>query len=121
MINRKQLLQEKGDTNSRREFAKQVSNKQPLDCAVVNELFASDMNHSNMYAVGLVLRSFVKIALEETSSESNEIKQPLESSNTYIWKKACSPSAAAIDSWGGVSDSTTFTRETKTVHTWSTG
>lgn len=50
--------------------------------------FASDMNHSNMYAVGLALCTFANIASEEMSRDLvNEIEKLLGSSNTYIRKK----------------------------------
>ncbi|TFK40011.1 adaptin N terminal region-domain-containing protein [Crucibulum laeve] len=49
----------------------------------------SDMNHSNMYAVGLALCTFANIASEEMSRDlANEIEKLLGSSNTYIRKKA---------------------------------
>ena len=49
---------------------------------------ASDMNHSNMYAVGLALCTFANIASEEMSRDlANEIEKLLGSSNTYIRKK----------------------------------
>jgi sulfite reductase beta subunit-like hemoprotein len=48
----------------------------------------SDMNHSNMYAVGLALCTFANIASEEMSRDlANEIEKLLGSSNTYIRKK----------------------------------
>jgi AP-1 complex subunit gamma-1 len=48
----------------------------------------SDMNHSNMYAVGLALCTFANISSEEMSRDlSNEIEKLLGSSNTYIRKK----------------------------------
>jgi AP-1 complex subunit gamma-1 len=48
----------------------------------------SDMNHSNMYAVGLALCTFANIASEEMSRDLvNEIEKLLGSSNTYIRKK----------------------------------
>ena len=50
--------------------------------------FPSDMNHSNMYAVGLALCTFANIASEEMSRDLvNEIEKLLGSSNTYIRKK----------------------------------
>lgn len=50
----------------------------------------SDMNHSNMYAVGLALCTFANIASEEMSRDlANEIEKLLGSSNTYIRKKVC--------------------------------
>jgi len=58
-----------------------------LDLAV-GELTFSDMNHSNMYAVGLALCTFANISSEEMSRDlSNEIEKLLGSSNTYIRKK----------------------------------
>jgi hypothetical protein len=51
----------------------------------------SDMNHSNMYAVGLALCTFANIAGEEMSRDLvNEIEKLLGSSNTYIRKKVSS-------------------------------
>ena len=48
----------------------------------------SDMNHANMYAVGLALCTFANIASEEMSRDlANEIEKLLGSSNTYIRKK----------------------------------
>jgi len=53
----------------------------------------SDMNHSNMYAVGLALCTFANIASEEMSRDLvNEIEKLLGSSNTYIRKKVPSRS-----------------------------
>ncbi|KAH7102417.1 Adaptor protein complex AP-1 gamma subunit [Auriculariales sp. MPI-PUGE-AT-0066] len=49
----------------------------------------NDMNHSNMYAVGLGLCAFANIASEEMSRDlCNEVEKLLGSSNTYIRKKA---------------------------------
>jgi len=51
-------------------------------------MLCSDMNHSNMYAVGLALCTFANIASEEMSRDlANEIEKLLGSSNTYIRKK----------------------------------
>jgi AP-1 complex subunit gamma-1 len=48
----------------------------------------SDMNHSNMYVVGLGLCTFANIASEEMSRDlADEIEKLLGSSNTYIRKK----------------------------------
>ena len=48
----------------------------------------SDMNHANMYAVGLALCTFANIASEEMSRDlANEIEKLLGSTNTYIRKK----------------------------------
>lgn len=48
----------------------------------------SDMNHSNMYAVGLALCTFANISSEEMSRDlANEVEKLLGSSNTYIRKK----------------------------------
>lgn len=48
----------------------------------------SDMNHSNVYAVGLALCTFANISSEEMSRDlSNEIEKLLGSSNAYIRKK----------------------------------
>ncbi|KAG5220759.1 clathrin associated protein complex [Salix suchowensis] len=57
---------------------------------VTNSLkkYRSDMNHSNMYAVGLALCTFANIASEEMSRDLvNEIEKLLGSSNAYIRKK----------------------------------
>jgi AP-1 complex subunit gamma-1 len=49
----------------------------------------NDMNHSNMYVVGLALATFGNIASEEMSRDlSNEIERLMGSSNTYIRRKA---------------------------------
>jgi len=49
----------------------------------------SDMNHSNMYIVGLALCTFANIASEEMSRDlCNEIEKLMGSSNSYIRKKA---------------------------------
>lgn len=51
-------------------------------------LTLSDMNHSNMYAVGLALCTFANISSEEMSRDlCNEIEKLLGSTNTYIRKK----------------------------------
>jgi len=48
----------------------------------------SDMNHANMYAVGLALCTFANIASEEMSRDlANEVEKLLGSTNTYIRKK----------------------------------
>ncbi|KAH9932656.1 Adaptor protein complex AP-1 gamma subunit [Amylocystis lapponica] len=53
------------------------------------EVLTFDMNHANMYAVGLALCTFADIASEEMSRDlANEIEKLLGSSNTYIRKKA---------------------------------
>jgi len=50
----------------------------------------SDMNHSNLYAVGLALCTFANIASEEMSRDlANEVEKLLGSGNTYIRKKVC--------------------------------
>lgn len=50
---------------------------------------SSDMNHSNMYAVGLALCTFANISSEEMSRDlCNEIEKLLGSTNTYIRKRA---------------------------------
>ncbi len=57
---------------------------------ILIRLCSSDMNHSNMYAVGLALCTFANIASEEMSRDlANEIEKLLGSSNTYIRKKVC--------------------------------
>ncbi|PWN54219.1 putative golgi adaptor HA1/AP1 adaptin gamma subunit [Violaceomyces palustris] len=49
----------------------------------------NDMNHSNMYVVGLALCTFANIASEEMSRDlCNEIEKLMGSSNTYIRRKA---------------------------------
>ena len=49
----------------------------------------NDMNHSNMYIVGLALCTFANIASEEMSRDlCNEIEKLMASSNSYIRKKA---------------------------------
>ena len=56
----------------------------------------SDMNHSNMYAVGLALCTFANISSEEMSRDlCNEIEKLLGSSNTYIRKKVRPPFLAS--------------------------
>ncbi|ORX36765.1 adaptin N terminal region-domain-containing protein [Kockovaella imperatae] len=56
---------------------------------LVTNSLKNDMNHSNMYAVGLALCTFANISSEEMSRDlSNEIQKLLGSSNTYIRKKA---------------------------------
>ncbi|THH32493.1 hypothetical protein EUX98_g1677 [Antrodiella citrinella] len=56
---------------------------------LVTNSLKNDMNHSNMYAVGLALCTFADIASEEMSRDlANEIEKLLGSSNTYIRKKA---------------------------------
>ena len=53
-----------------------------------HHVLCSDMNHSNMYAVGLALCTFANISSEEMSRDlSNEVEKLLGSSNTYIRKK----------------------------------
>jgi sulfite reductase beta subunit-like hemoprotein len=49
---------------------------------------SSDMNHTNVYAVGLALCTFANIASEQMSRDlANEIEKLLGSSNIYIRKK----------------------------------
>ncbi|TFK51781.1 Adaptor protein complex AP-1 gamma subunit [Heliocybe sulcata] len=56
---------------------------------LVTNSLKNDMNHTNMYAVGLALCTFANIASEEMSRDlANEIEKLLGSSNTYIRKKA---------------------------------
>jgi len=58
---------------------------------ITEHIPTSDMNHSNMYAVGLALCTFANIASEEMSRDlANEIEKLLGSSNTYIRKKVSS-------------------------------
>ncbi|KAF8597669.1 Adaptor protein complex AP-1 gamma subunit [Ceratobasidium sp. AG-I] len=56
---------------------------------LVTNSLKNDMNHSNMYAVGLALCTFANISSEEMSRDlCNEVEKLLGSSNTYIRKKA---------------------------------
>ncbi|GMK56702.1 hypothetical protein CspeluHIS016_0305420 [Cutaneotrichosporon spelunceum] len=56
---------------------------------LVTNSLKNDMNHSNMYAVGLALCTFANISSEEMSRDlCNEIEKLLGSTNTYIRKKA---------------------------------
>lgn len=56
---------------------------------LVTNSLKNDMNHANMYAVGLALCTFANIASEEMSRDlANEIEKLLGSTNTYIRKKA---------------------------------
>lgn len=56
---------------------------------LVTNSLKNDMNHSNMYTVGLALCTFANIASEEMSRDlANEVEKLLGSSNTYIRKKA---------------------------------
>ncbi|VDB94206.1 unnamed protein product [Peniophora sp. CBMAI 1063] len=56
---------------------------------LVTNSLKNDMNHANMYAVGLALCTFANIASEEMARDLvNEIEKLLGSSNTYIRKKA---------------------------------
>lgn len=56
---------------------------------LVTNSLKNDMNHSNMYVVGLALCTFANIASEEMSRDlANEVEKLLGSSNTYIRKKA---------------------------------
>ncbi|KAH7098209.1 Adaptor protein complex AP-1 gamma subunit [Auriculariales sp. MPI-PUGE-AT-0066] len=65
-----------------------LDEKQEVLTLVTNSL-KNDMNHSNMYAVGLGLCAFANIASEEMSRDlCNEVEKLLGSSNTYIRKKA---------------------------------
>lgn len=81
------LLDEKQEvltlvTNSLKKY---VSLSKPIHVLTTID---SDMNHSNMYAVGLALCTFANIASEEMSRDlANEIEKLLGSSNTYIRKK----------------------------------
>jgi len=60
------------------------------DHAYVFFISYSDMNHSNLYAVGLALCTFANIASEEMSRDlANEVEKLLGSGNTYIRKKVC--------------------------------
>lgn len=56
---------------------------------LVTNSLKNDMNHSNMFAVGLALCTFANISSEEMSRDlCNEIEKLLGSSNTYIRKKS---------------------------------
>ncbi|KAI9639440.1 adaptin N terminal region-domain-containing protein [Dioszegia hungarica] len=56
---------------------------------LVTNSLKNDMNHSNMYAVGLALCTFANISSEEMSRDlANEIEKLLGSSNSYVRKKA---------------------------------
>ncbi|KAL9713670.1 clathrin associated protein complex large subunit [Leucoagaricus gongylophorus] len=56
---------------------------------LVTNSLKNDMNHSNLYAVGLALCTFANIASEEMSRDlANEVEKLLGSGNTYIRKKA---------------------------------
>ncbi|KDQ06848.1 hypothetical protein BOTBODRAFT_192787 [Botryobasidium botryosum FD-172 SS1] len=56
---------------------------------LVTNSLKNDMNHSNMYAVGLALCTFANISSEEMSRDlCDEIEKLLGTSNTYIRKKA---------------------------------
>ncbi|KAI9573761.1 adaptin N terminal region-domain-containing protein [Boletus coccyginus] len=56
---------------------------------LVTNSLKNDLNHANMYVVGLGLCTFANIASEEMSRDlANEIEKLLGSSNTYIRKKA---------------------------------
>ncbi|OJA19912.1 hypothetical protein AZE42_03760 [Rhizopogon vesiculosus] len=65
-----------------------LDEKQEVLTLLTNSL-KNDMNHSNMYVVGLGLCTFANIASEEMSRDlADEIEKLLGSSNTYIRKKA---------------------------------
>ncbi|EGF98494.1 uncharacterized protein MELLADRAFT_113519 [Melampsora larici-populina 98AG31] len=56
---------------------------------LVTNSLKNDMNHSNMYVVGLALCTFANISSEEMSRDlANEVEKLIGSSNTYIRKKA---------------------------------
>ncbi|KAH9458475.1 hypothetical protein MJO28_005553 [Puccinia striiformis f. sp. tritici] len=56
---------------------------------LVTNSLKNDMNHSNMYIVGLALCTFANISSEEMSRDLvNEVEKLIGSSNTYIRKKA---------------------------------
>lgn len=60
-----------------------------MPATILTSTDISDMNHTNMYAVGLALCTFANIASEEMSRDlANEVEKLLGSSNTYIRKKA---------------------------------
>ncbi|KNZ52053.1 AP-1 complex subunit gamma-1 [Puccinia sorghi] len=55
---------------------------------LVTNSLKNDMNHSNMYIVGLALCTFANISSEEMSRDLvNEVEKLIGSSNTYIRKK----------------------------------
>ena len=72
-------------TNS---LKKLVSSQCQSGNSIFHSRHVSDMNHSNMYAVGLALCTFANISSEEMSRDlSHEIEKLLGSSNAYIRKK----------------------------------
>ncbi|KAG9309518.1 adaptin N terminal region-domain-containing protein [Chiua virens] len=72
---------------------------------LVTNSLKNDLNHSNMYVVGLGLCTFANIASEEMSRDlANEIEKLLGSSNTYIRKKAALCSLRIIKKVPDLSD-----------------
>ncbi|KAK7458900.1 clathrin associated protein complex large subunit [Stygiomarasmius scandens] len=83
---------------------------------LVTNSLKNDMNHSNMYAVGLALCTFANIASEEMSRDlANEIEKLLGSSNTYIRKKAALCALRVIKKVPDLSDH--FTAKAKNLLT----
>lgn len=69
-----------------------LSRSEPVLCVVrpTSRASPSDLNHHNMYVVGLGLCTFANVASEEMSRDlANEVEKLLGSSNTYIRKKVC--------------------------------
>lgn len=65
-------------------FSFQIRGQKLIDVCSLN----SDMNHANMYIVGLALCTFANISSEEMSRDlANEVEKLLGSSNVYIRKK----------------------------------
>ncbi|KAF8074900.1 adaptin N terminal region-domain-containing protein [Lyophyllum atratum] len=83
---------------------------------LVTNSLKNDMNHSNMYAVGLALCTFANIASEEMSRDlANEIEKLLGSSNTYIRKKAALCALRVIKKVPDITDH--FTNKAKNLLT----
>ncbi|KAF8817550.1 Adaptor protein complex AP-1 gamma subunit [Phlegmacium glaucopus] len=83
---------------------------------LVTNSLKNDMNHSNMYAVGLALCTFANIASEEMSRDlANEIEKLLGSSNTYIRKKAALCALRVVKKVPDISDH--FTSKAKNLLT----
>ena len=73
-----------------------LDENQELLTMVTNSL-KNDMNHANMYIVGLALCTFANISSEEMSRDlSNEVEKLIGSSNVYIRKKVRCPLHAVV-------------------------